>query len=331
MFRKLLFLFWVLPALATAGGLSPLTRAGLSRFENVSAHSLERIILVVPVHRELLNGNLFRLLSSVANQITPKGSLRFDVVLLINDFGNVAPAVHLENVETVKWLNGFEKGAASELQLTVPHSSEWSALARKKLNLHVLDYTGTPYANLTIGEKRDVANQYALSLVPQSALRNTAIAQMDADCQLPIQYGATAQAYFSNPLLDFLLMDLELWPLPGELPVLFDRWIYDELAVNYQQTSVAMAGKLPNNSTPRIIARADVMKAIGQYPLLAYAEDCALIRMLSAGRARRLSILSINRLIAAVPISRHSASTLVKGVSYIRATGPLSNPTMERS
>lgn len=220
---------------------------------------IERITLVVPVYRELKNGNLRNLLVNLRSQdVDPR---RIHLILIVNNSPALARLsdhpITRENQETLERLRGIQR--------SLPFSVEVIDLA-------------TLGVETNMGRIRQVGVSHALR--SQIEPSEHVIVNMDADTQFDRSYLSRLWTLFSHydvdavfPRIHFEVRD------SSTLNLLRSHFLY---RVGWAEYSLrrALHPERYGFGGPQITARASALRAIGGFRSLGIGEDTDLSRRL---------------------------------------------------
>jgi hypothetical protein len=251
-----------------------------------SARAEIHLAVVIPTYRELHSQNIGRLLSSFANQALTLGERpTLDLVFVVNNTADAGPNIVQENQRTVKFLEDLSARR-------VPEINELSNVLRKAYvdleaspvawKIHVLDFTNPGFESRNIGRIRDVGNQYVLEKLARAAPDDWVISQMDGDVYVSSNYISVTRRTFSDPHVQFALIDLKSSYEPDSSAEIFRRSILGQVDYSVYQFISTMNGQLPFSGSPRIISRGSALKKIKGVPHLTEGEDAELVRRLKA-------------------------------------------------
>lgn len=219
---------------------------------------ISRISVVVPIYRELDNGNIKRLVHNLSRQVLdPK---KFQLVVVVNnspsDAGDLHSSVYLENQRTLEYLRRVS--AEFEIQI-VDHSTKGI-----EKNMGLIRQKGFEVAVATAQVRDD----------------EHVIVQMDGDTYMPDNYLAIVFAYYSYYDLQAVITHLGFENRAGDDPVLarsFFKYNTD-LAHTLMERSAGYAAL--GAGSPQITSKASVLKELGGVPLVPESEDFSLMRKL---------------------------------------------------
>lgn len=255
---------------------------------------IRRFIVVVPVYRELYNQNITGLLLDLSNQ-QRSPEIALQAVFLVNNTDKVSQDIRLENQQTVSLLLSLQPDAvAYKVENTPRVAAAIDGYRAHPFGVYVLDHTtpGTRFRN--IGRIRDMANQAAFQQLGKSEYESTVIAQMDADTRLPDNFVARVSEVMSLGYWDYLLLNLAYQTEEGADRDLFRRTIVSQLDAAAYNFSLVRTQSQPTSGSPRIIARASLLKAIHGISHLAEGEDTDLVtRLRQSGKGLYLPDVTV--------------------------------------
>ena len=249
----------------------------------------QKIIVVVPVYRELYSGNLARNLQSLlrAAQAAQGRGMSFHVLYLVNNSINVTRAVRLENQRAVAFLRplSLRTVPAESLAEENPYLFKVAQECNQSqaLQVHCLNLTSPGYRfHRNIGFLRDWGLRHALKhlISPKEDPFRVILAQMDADVTVSSTYFLSISEAMQRLRAQFGLLGLSLQLEPQSQPELVERYGVEQLRLAVYDFIHALDGGLPVSGTPRIVARASAMNKVGGVPYWEYGEDRELIRRL---------------------------------------------------
>lgn len=246
----------------------------------------QKLSVIVPVYRELDNGNLFRLLESFANQGLP--SKNFRLIFVVNNTPEVAAdpenPIRVENRRTLAVLNALADPSLSipsfVYRLDPPIRDKIVELkrtiARTGMRIGVLDHS-TRGIEKNIGNIRHLGYQYALQNANVSPDRHV-IAMMDADAVVPSEYVENLLVlYFTRPLKSvFVGMLFKIWE-GFNLEHLQTFFREKTLNVGYfMNQALTRNYNFPLIGSPQITALASAIDEAGGIPKIVRYEDVSL-------------------------------------------------------
>lgn len=252
------------------------------------ANEIKRLMVVTPVYREFLSGNLARLLDSFLNQDNLSQLESLDLIFVVNESYSLSPHVREDNQLALDFLT-----ALARREVPVRHNSLGLATRRlaeqlrnsPKIHIHVIDERGRLPFEANIGALRARGNDYALELA-KNQLSSTLIAQFDADSRASNNFARVMQQSFTREELGYALayLDFDLDPEAGVQGCA--KFANYRLRLALRQLDYEVSNNTVAFGTPRIIARADYLAAAGGMPHAPYAEDAALLKALNDLRVR---------------------------------------------
>lgn len=221
-----------------------------------------RFLLLVPVYRELRNGNLAQFLASVA--AAGAGAAEVDLFFLVNNSAEDARAkseAFAENQRTLEFLAGDAKAPAK---------------------IHALDLSSAGFEK-NMGKLRQAGLEAWRGRVPAAELARTVVVHLDADVKLPTGFFAElGHLYGAYPALGaaFFRRDYDLRAVPSA-ELLFTHHRYRLRKALFDFTNVRT--NLPEGlATYQLSARFFAHDEAGGFPPVVKDEDSLFTRALCA-------------------------------------------------
>jgi len=243
------------------------------------------VVVLIPVYKELYNGNIQRLLRSFAEQDAPAES--YSLVFVVNHRPNEHSSAATSNFRALKLLNRLKLGGTlEEFQAEFLGKNFYqgfdSAIA-KKMQVRTVDLA-THGIERNIGKVRNIGFLDIKKIYGENraAWNKTVVTMFDADSR-PVEkdFIRTVQHTFASTDAGVMLTGIQFHL--GEQESAFDlspTFWDQELDTFHYYLNFALRGSVYRNCTPRISVRATALDAIGGIPEIDYAEDADLIKKL---------------------------------------------------
>ena len=248
---------------------------------NSSTEVRSTLSVVVPVFKELHNGNLRRLLSEISQLDVlslPKGT-NIQLVLVVNNTKSVNPETRSENRLTVNILNQ---------KTSTHHQSELASLEKIKRNgisVTVVDRVSPGFSIRRIGFVRNLGVETALKLASKTSKENHFIANLDADTSIPQNYlTQIAKRFSEDNSVTAMFLNRRFKIEPGSTSQIYksthflrfrdgkDR-LFEALGLRTPEDGIVVGG-------PQIVVRASDLKKVGGIPRVDTGEDWILANTL---------------------------------------------------
>lgn len=182
-----------------------------------------KISVILPVYRELKNGNIFRILKAFANQSISYQN--YELVIVVNNSPNIARPgnpIFEENQQTLqalKYVNGTLQTLPEKFVSTLSAEQRkilWVA-RNKKLNIHTIDLSssippqGITYPGRNMAAFRNIGIQNVFQRFPEE---DRILMLFDADTWIDRLFLEKAGNYFLNPEIEavFASVDYKVQP-----------------------------------------------------------------------------------------------------------------------
>lgn len=275
--------------LAGSGGAGGVSRFGSGR------PIPPAVSVVIPVYRELENGNLFRLLEGFACQSSDTD--RFELIFVVNNKPEIAGRrdnpVFVENQKTLLLLQ-YLAGDVGEIPKFTRSLPQWQRrifrlTKARGIRCRVIDLSTEGIARV-IGRIRDIGARDVLKRWGTDGI----IAMLDADVTVGPDYVERILAYFSERDLGVLILNRDMRPQAEEgADALFyqthSQERYSQVWQNNFIPSLPRALHGIEVGSPQIVARASALKTIGGVPQKRQGEDFDLSRLLCERFAYRFA------------------------------------------
>ncbi len=218
-----------------------------------------RLFVVLPLYKELSNGNLARVIRCFLDQTATDFALVCVISNAPEESGN---PIWQENLETVRVLR------------EPPPGSIFAEARRRGLQWIVLDHTQGLERN--IGNIRDLGAQEAIR---RGA---TVLAMLDADSLVPPNYVETILREFSQNRLSSLFLSMRWIPQPGGSPELYRTHARDIYWSAWETFYAILLGEaIAGFASPQIVVTAAALQKVGGVPKLPKREDVRLAELLT--------------------------------------------------
>ncbi|MES3037271.1 MAG: hypothetical protein V4736_05120 [Bdellovibrionota bacterium] len=266
--------------------------------------STRRLSVVVPVYRELDNGNILRLLESATEQTAALDKI--ELVFVVNNTPEIARTpsspIYNENQRTIQLLR-YLSGETHSIprfvsNLPSPERAMIAKLKNKNINITTIDLS-TKGIERNIGIIRDEGVQTILRR-NQSVAQEGIISMMDADTVLPPKYAEEIIFNFTKYKYDSFFLGMKFEVDPNGSADLIRTHARDLYWPAWESFNSAFKGEARQGfGSPQIVASAKMLKQIGGVPHLPKREDVALAEILiskgNSGTATDLKVTTQDR------------------------------------
>ncbi len=175
-------------------------------------HKELKLSIVVPVYREFFNGNIFRMLESLADQTGAKSKI-FEVILVVNNSPLVAvqkDEAFADNQALLRMIAAYNEGETKEALAMIPEAYRpmMAKVFKKKIVVHAIDKSTAGMPKI-IGRIKRIGGMEADHRLRQVGFEQGFIANLDADTTVSPNYVAELIRISEQDNVEAVFLDME--------------------------------------------------------------------------------------------------------------------------
>ncbi len=230
--------------------------------------------VVIPVYRELSNGNILNLLTGFAKQ--SMSSEEFDVVFIVNNKDSDAESKtegYDDNQKTIQIFDYIQTGTEIPKLLSDEETDQLNMVRKSGLRISYVDMSTTGVDDVIIGDLRNIGDEIAVSRSQETDTKeDTIIFNLDADVSIEDGYFEEVTSSFDDETVG--VVATHKWELSEESSENdFVKMSISTFINEYSVTKRAANGYGMVVGTPSLISKVSAYKEVGGFPPAKSGED----------------------------------------------------------